>query len=136
MTLSEKLLEAVRAMPGSTLQELVTLVDGANSTVSARLSELFKHGAITREGGMYYPAVVEKDRLKALEEQVEDLLEWQKNAIKKYPDLAISREMLAARQVAISYYEKIGDLQKAKEIRRGKHDNTPLIQVALLALSS
>ena len=156
---NEQILEIVKAMPGSRLNEISALVDFRRQSVSARLSELKRKGQVRHEpNGTYYigdgtppkavipkklrmkPEKVEKitmgQKLDILEQEVAELLEWKAEAIRRYPDLAVSKELLAARQVAIDYYSKLNDQQKIKEIRTGKLDETPLIQVALLAMSS
>lgn len=151
MTNDEQIMEAVRAMPGSTSKEIATLTGIGNSSVSARLSVFHKRGLVRREGGKHYPGdgkpVIPKklrmspstklnQRIIELKEQVLALKEWQEAAIKKHPDLGVKPEILEARRVVAEVFARQGDKGKINDVMSGKLDESPLMQVALLAASS
>lgn len=151
MTNDEKILEAVRAMPGSTSKEIAQLTDIGVSSVSARLSVFVKRGLVRRESGKHYPGdgkpiiptklrmtqgTKDKMHISRLEQRVAELEAWQTEAIRRYPDLAVKPEILEARRVIAEVYTQKGDKQKVIEAMAGKLDETALMQVALLAASS
>lgn len=151
MTNDERIMEAVRAMPGSTSKEIAQLTDIGMSSASARLSVFVKRGLVRREGGQHYPGdgkpIVPKklrmssgtklnQRIIELEEEVLRLKAWQEEAIKKYPDLGVKPEILEARRVVAEVFARHGDKGKINDVMSGKLDESPLMQVALLAAAS
>jgi hypothetical protein len=152
----EQIMEIVKAIPGSRLSEITTLVDFRRESVSARLTQLKREGRVRYEDGKYYPGdgkpqpiitkklrmpkekvenLTLKQTLDAALEQVANLQAWQEFAIKRYPDLAVKPEIMAARKIAQEYYEQRGDKQKASDIRAGKHDDAPFMHMILAAMA-
>lgn len=151
MTQKEKILEIVKAFPGANLAQIQELVDFRKDSVSARIVSLMQQGLITREGRLYFinekpvpqlkePKKIPSSGVKTVDDytnlvsQVNELLEWKANAIKLYPQLGIKPEVLAARKIAMQYYEKINDRQKAIDINHGKYDDAPFMCMIIQAL--
>ncbi len=147
----ERIIEIVTEFPGLVVSEIRELLDLEGGRVSARLSELVKSGKLKRESGQYFigdgePLVLKKEpskkdynalaRIAALEEALADALTWQTEAIKRFPDLAVKPEVLAARKVAAKYYEDVGDTKMVRAITLGAHDNAPVVQIALRAMTT
>lgn len=146
----EQVLEIVKAMPGCTLTEVCTLVDFRRASVSSRLHQLKCEGKIRHENNRYYPSdgtpqktIPKKLKMKQstknnlrlieLEELVIELQLWKEAAIKRYPDLGVKPEILAARKIVAQVFKNMGDKHKEAETLAGRLDESPLIQVALLA---
>lgn len=135
-------------MPGVTNKETVELTGIAYGNVTARISVMRKRGLVKTEENRHYlgdgkptvppklkmkPATKTNLRIIELEELVAELKEWQAKAIAKYPDLGVKPEVLVARRIVAQVYETKGDKQKVHDALAGKLDESPLIQVALLA---
>lgn len=65
--------------------------------------------------------------------ELEQLRAWKAAAIKRFPELAVREETLSARKIAAAYFRKSGDTGRAQKIERGELDNSPVIQIAILA---
>jgi hypothetical protein len=145
-TQQEEILEVIRNMPGCSMGEIKELVSFGSDSVSSRLTTLKAKGMVRHEGKKYYPGdgkppIPKKLQAKApiatmsMRTELDELRAWKAAAIAKYPDLGVSPELKAAREAAIAYYKKIGDNNRANSVKAGELDNTPVIQVALLAAS-
>lgn len=148
----EQVMEIMKTMPGLRLTEIAQFVEFRRESVSARLTQLKREGRVKHEDGKYYPgngtpqlpAIPPKLRIRKstkdnlriteLEEEILQLKAWQQSAIAKYPDLGVDPKILAARALAIEYYRRLNDSHKIADIKAGKLDETPLIQVALMAM--
>lgn len=147
-TQDEQILEVIRAMPGVTNKETVELTGIAYGNVTARMSVMRKRGLVKTKENRHYlgdgkPTVPPKLKMKKstkaelriteLEELVVSLTAKLAEAIAKYPDLAIKPKVLEARKIVADVFNRKGDKQKAHEALTGKLDESPIMEVALLA---
>ena len=73
--------------------------------------------------------------LEQLRERVLDLEQWKREALARYPDLAVDPITKRARELSIARYEEIGDFKMAAEIKAGKKDKCPFMLIAISALN-
>lgn len=154
MSQRSEILAIVKAEPGVIMTRINALMPNYKNP-SAEVSQMLRTGELRAEkrGRVFHyflgdgKAIVPKKlrlsentkleiKVAELLEKNEEMSEWIKKAIERYPDLAIPDELKKARQVAIDYYNKLGDKQKAADIKAGRCDHTPMIQIALMAIES
>lgn len=154
MTIDEKILETVKQMPGSKSAEIALLADIKLNSVSSRITRLVATGALRREGKMIFlgsgeaqkapvskklrmkPTTKMNLRIQELEAEVHELECWKEDAIRRYPDLSVKPEILAARKIIAKVFSDQQDHTKAREAMAGNLDKSPIMQVALLAAGS
>lgn len=71
-------------------------------------------------------------RFEELVHEVASLAEWQRNAIARYPDLAVPEVVLRARKIAAEEFPD--DKKHRDEIMAGRCDEKPLIKAIVRAL--
>lgn len=74
-----------------------------------------------------------KSRIQELESQVAELEAWKKDALSRYPALAVDPLVLRAREIAARTY-KASDPKHAQDIMVGKLDKTPIMMAVIAAL--
>jgi hypothetical protein len=156
-----EILAIVKAEPGAIMHRINALMPHYKNP-SAEVSQMLRTGELRAEkrgkvfhyflgdGKAIIPKKLQLSEETKLKKQIEalesrngelfeknmEMAEWIKKAIERYPDLAISDEVKKAREYALAYYTKLGDKQKMADIRAGRCDNTPIIQIALMAIES
>lgn len=160
MTIQKEILEIVRELPGVTSEEITALMPHTTrQSVRHELKRLAFKGKIDRvikkkpgEGGRQpyaysisqtgkpplklvpkkAPPVVSECLVSALRAEIAELKAWKAEAIRRYPDLGVPPEVLAARKIVAETMS--GDKMFVDSLMRGEKDNLPIMKVALKAM--
>lgn len=77
---------------------------------------------------------VDDAKVKELEAKVAELTAWKRDAIERYPDLAISPLVLRARELVAAEMRASFDNKFADEVLAGQRDSSPMMRVTLKVL--
>ncbi len=72
--------------------------------------------------------------IKSLQDTISDLEEWKRNAIVRFPDLAVDPVVLRARKLVAAEVRAGGDNALAEQIMLGTKDATLMVRVTVKAL--
>lgn len=73
-------------------------------------------------------------QIKQLQEQIAELEVWKKEAIARFPDLAVDPVILKARKLVAEEVRAGGDSVLAEAVRAGRKDDTLMMRVTIKAL--
>lgn len=151
--MKDKILETVRECEGLRSTEIATLLDHDLSSVNSGLRRLLSEGKVRRELdpawkgkgrafiyslGNGTPALVSKRqttepgwhaRYDEMVLRIQELEQWQVDALARYPDLAVPDIVLRARKIAARTNPDFAD-----SLRSGKKDSSPLMLAVIAAL--
>lgn len=138
-SMRDEVLEVVREMPGLKSGQIVDLMPHAKKqSVYAMLNKLMMQGIVVKNNGCFtmvvgdpvppvrkrssFAEVVSAATIDSLRAQVRELEAWKADALKRFPDLAVSELVRKARDIVADEVLVCGDTKSADDIRAGRRD--------------
>lgn len=156
MTIRQQVFNAVHECEGLTAEEIGVLIGSSREETNRQLIVLLRAGKVSRrkEGKQYVyfkgtgaPGEPEPRSPRKKREPSEEgwharyddlvrqnaaLIEWQRSAIARYPDLAVPEVTLRARKIAAEEFHD--DRSKCEALLAGLMDDKPLMKAIVRAL--